>query len=290
MEGKYRGGNMREFTTLMTRLEIHFRRYSYFFTTEERKIAEGAAWLSDTSILKWAQHEKETGDETTWQEFYEFLLVNLLREAYQRYSDAKQTPEQSVRDFATYLAQWEAQLPEPYTERQRKEYLRTRVLPEVRREILKYKEEPDSYEGFVAHLQTVEDSLPHRRAANRAGQSRKPSHYQTQGESNKRQFHNPNPHRSQFKSSEQCAYCNRYGHVENDCFKKHRDADKGKDVKSKKLGTTVICATVALGVDLERQSQKVPSLYVDVIIPKGLVRAWTLDSRGEANFADQRWQ
>ena len=24
-----------------------------------------------------------------------------------------------------------------------------------------------------------------------------------------------------------------YGHVENDCFKKHRDADKGKDVKLK---------------------------------------------------------
>jgi len=191
MEGKYRGENMREFTTFMTRLEIHFRRYSYYFTTEERKVAEGAAWLSDTLILKWAQHEKETGDETTWQEFYEFLLhlindpVNLLREAYQRYSDAKQTPEQSVRDFTTYLAQWEAQLPEPYTERQRKEYLRTRVLPEVRREVLKYKEETDSYEGFVAHLQTVEDSLPHRRAAIRAGQNRKPSHYQIQGESNK---------------------------------------------------------------------------------------------------------
>ena len=59
------------------------------------------------------------------QEFYEFLLnlinsrVNLLREAFRKYSDAKQTPEQTVRDFATYLAQWEAQaaqLPEPYTD------------------------------------------------------------------------------------------------------------------------------------------------------------------------------
>jgi hypothetical protein len=162
--------------------------------------------------------------------------VNLLREAFQKYSDTKQTPEQSVRDFATYLAQWEAQLLEPYTERQRKEYLRTRVLPEVRREVLKYKEEPDSYEGFMAHLQTVEDSLPHRHAAIRAGQSRKPSHYETQGESNKRQFHNPNPHRSQFKSSVQCGYCNRYGHVENDCYKKRRRADKGKDIKSKNSG------------------------------------------------------
>jgi hypothetical protein len=239
MEGKYRGKNMREFTTFMTRMEIHFRRYSYYFTTEERKVAEGAAWLSDALVLKWAQHEKERGEPISWQEFYEFLLylindpVNLLREAYQKYSDAKQTPEQSVRDFATYLAQWEAQLPEPYTERQRKEYLRTRVLPEVRKEVLKYKEEPDSYEGFVAHLQTVEDSLPHRRATIRAGQSRKPSHYQTQGESNKRQFRNPNPHRSQYKPSILCTYCNRYGHAENDCYKKRRHADKGKDVKSK---------------------------------------------------------
>jgi len=51
----------------------------------------------------------------------------------------------------------------------------------------------------------------------------------------------------------------------------------------------VICATVALRVDLERQSQKVPSLYVDIMTHKGLVKAWTLDSRGEANFADQHW-
>lgn len=51
----------------------------------------------------------------------------------------------------------------------------------------------------------------------------------------------------------------------------------------------MICAAVALGVDLERRSQKVPSLYVDAMTHTGLVKAWTLDSRGEANFADQHW-
>lgn len=66
-----------------------------------------------------------------------------------KYSDTKQTPEQSVRDFATYLAQCEPQLPEPYTERQRKEYLRT-----------------------------LEDSMSHRHSTICAEQNRKPPHYQ----------------------------------------------------------------------------------------------------------------
>ena len=245
MEGKYRGKNMREFTTFMTRMENHFRRYSYYFTTEERKVAEGAAWLSDALLLKWAQHEKESTGEIPWQEFYEFHLhlindpVNLLREAYQKHSDARQTTDQSVRDFATYLAQWEVQLPEPYTERQRKEHLRTRVLPEIRKEVLKYKEEPDSYmyEGFLAHLQTVEDSLPHRRTAIRAGhksQNRKPPHHQAQEDSShNRQSSNSNSYRSHSKSSVQCNYCNRYGHKEHECRTKRRDTEKGKEVKSK---------------------------------------------------------
>ena len=57
MEGKYRGENMCEFTTFMTR--NNFRRHSYYFI-EERKVAEGAAWLSDTSILKLAQQKGRT--------------------------------------------------------------------------------------------------------------------------------------------------------------------------------------------------------------------------------------
>jgi hypothetical protein len=59
--------------------------------------------LKNTFLTKWAQHE----EEITWQDFHEFLLhlinnrVNFLCEACQRYSDAKQKSEQSVRGFAT---------------------------------------------------------------------------------------------------------------------------------------------------------------------------------------------
>jgi hypothetical protein len=171
VESRYQGRNMREFTTFIARMENHFFRYASYFTTDERKVAEGKGELSDTLLLKWTQHEKEkSGTVCTWKEFYDFLLhlindpVNLLRQASQIYTDARQKAYQSVRDFATYLSQWEAQLPEPYTEKQRKEHLRTRVLESVRREALKYHTEPDSYDAFVAHLQTVEDSLPARRS------------------------------------------------------------------------------------------------------------------------------
>jgi hypothetical protein len=182
VENRYQGKNMREFTTFMARMENHFFRYSSYFTTDERKVAEGKGELSDTLLLKWTQHEKEkSGTVCTWKEFYDFLLhlindpVNLIRQASQIYTDARQKAYQSVRDFATYLSQWEVQLPEPYTEKQRKEHLRTRVLESVRREALKYHTEPDSYDAFVAHLQTVEDSLPARRSEIKNAHKSKPS-------------------------------------------------------------------------------------------------------------------
>ena len=51
--------------------------------------------------------------------------------------------------------QWEAQLQEPYTENQCKEHLKKK-RPEIRREALKYKEQPKSYDAFNIHLQTGE--------------------------------------------------------------------------------------------------------------------------------------
>src|SRR5580658_4226625 len=68
MESKYKGKNMREFTTFTTRLENHFRRYAEYFTTDTRKVGEGVSELSDSLLLRWAQHEKDVGETAvTWQ-------------------------------------------------------------------------------------------------------------------------------------------------------------------------------------------------------------------------------
>ena len=47
-----------------------------------------------------------------------------------------------------------------------------KVVIQVRREAQKYPHEPDGYEDYVSHLQTIEDSLPGRKAAQPAGSSR----------------------------------------------------------------------------------------------------------------------
>jgi hypothetical protein len=43
-------------------MEIHFFRYSSYFTTDERKVAEAKGELSDALLFKWVQHEKERSD------------------------------------------------------------------------------------------------------------------------------------------------------------------------------------------------------------------------------------
>jgi hypothetical protein len=246
MESRYKGKNMREFTTFTTRLENHFRRYAEYFTSDKRKVAEGVSELSDPLLLKWAQHEKDEGEAAiTWQGFYEFLLrlindpINLRREASQNYTDARQKVEQSVRDFAAYMAQWEVQLQEPYTENQRKEHLRTRVLTEIRHEALKYKEEPESYEAFVAHLQTVENSLPARMATIRDPRrdSNRRSRHDTQKSNDNYRSHS-RPHsdttgRPRDNNLKYCNYCKRYGHIEPDCRIKKRDTERNRTPKPK---------------------------------------------------------
>ena len=93
----------------------------------------------------------------------------LVRQMMQRYIDSRQTPDQSVRDFASRLKQIEQYL-DPYSEKQRKEHLRAKVLPEIRNEILKYPDEPESYDSYIAHLHAIEESMPIRRNALRSAQ------------------------------------------------------------------------------------------------------------------------
>ncbi|KAA8642489.1 retrotransposon-like protein 1 [Aspergillus tanneri] len=140
---EYMGKNMQEYRHL-SHAWNHFERNRYYFTNDTTKVVEGTAHLCATFIRLWRQHEEEVADKPTWEDFRKFLLrqlndpVNLRRDASQRYHDARQQDHQNVREFAAYLNQWEVQLPEAYTENQRKDHLRTRVKQDLRHEALKY--------------------------------------------------------------------------------------------------------------------------------------------------------
>ena len=176
LENKYRGRNMHEYNTFMARMQNHFDQHFQYFTSDRLKISAAVAETHDDILLKWTQHKQETPTENRpWKEFQDFCLhlINdpkmLVRQMMQRYIDSRQTPDQSVRDFASRLKQIEQYL-DPYSEKQRKEHLRAKVLPEIRNEILKYPDEPESYDSYIAHLHAVEESMPIRRNALRSAQ------------------------------------------------------------------------------------------------------------------------
>jgi hypothetical protein len=58
------------------------------------------------------------------------------------------------------------------SEEQRKDHLRSRLHKEIRNQSLKYPHEPDTYDGFVAHMQKIEDNITSRWNA-RKSRSRK---------------------------------------------------------------------------------------------------------------------
>jgi hypothetical protein len=84
---KHGGKNIREFTTFMTFIGSHFRRYTNYFTSDERKVAEGVAELSEPLVWKWGQYEKNIVENIKGKDFYANLINDpeaLLREANQK--------------------------------------------------------------------------------------------------------------------------------------------------------------------------------------------------------------
>lgn len=183
LEYRYRGKTIQEFKTYMTKMEAHFYYHSGYYINEARKVQEGASTLSEEMREQWDSHADTLGpDRYTWQEFYGFFLDLLLRhpkrlqEATAKFRSARQRKGQSVRDFARYLARLEAEYSGRFSEWQKIEYIRSRVLEEIGRESRTYAREPRTYEAFVSHLVMVEITIPARRAVLR-GKLPHPDHF-----------------------------------------------------------------------------------------------------------------
>jgi len=164
---------MHEYDVFIMRMENHFKRHAWYFADNDvEQVSAAVTELTNINLRLWGNHSKNLPeDRTTWEELKVFLMrltrdpEELQRDALQRYNDAKQLQRQSVREFDLYLQQWESRLPYTYSEQQRKDHLRSKVLLAIRREAIKYQEEPASYEDFIQHLSAIEHKLPCRVAA-----------------------------------------------------------------------------------------------------------------------------
>ncbi|KAL1971883.1 hypothetical protein VTN31DRAFT_1971 [Thermomyces dupontii] len=240
---------IREYTTFVRRFEIHFRKYDYWYDdhseAERHKIDAILEKLDDKFLALWEIHEKDMQSrQYSYREFLDWLqgLIRppelLRQDANQKYNDAKQLPNQTVAEFAAYLAQWEGQLDAEYIEKQRINHLRAKVLPAIRNELDKYPNAPETYDAYVSYLQMIEERIPSRRDALRAGRTRRDRGQKTgtaqqsrasdpragerreapQGESSQRK-----PEKQGGDSENYCYVCKKKGHPPERCPEKSKE-------------------------------------------------------------------
>ncbi|KAG5304917.1 hypothetical protein I7I50_05158 [Histoplasma capsulatum G186AR] len=154
-------------------------KYYGFYRTEDRKINDAKLYLDARVKQKWlnfvAAYEKcDVATPLTFDDMLSHLEMqindpeNRRRMASQRFQDAYQKEWQSIREFSKYLEDWEYYLP-AYTEEQRMDNLRSKVLPEIRKELLQYPQYPQDYDELLRRMQTIEENMPERRRAIRKG-------------------------------------------------------------------------------------------------------------------------
>ena len=245
---KFKGKDIREYTLWKGKIENIFQQKPQYFVNDGIKISVGKSWISDDLFYNWDSHRRELKHDPSWEEFLDFCLREIANpdtisdDAHQKYTEARQKPWQSVRDFASYLKQWEDQFAEPYTDGQRIIHLQTRILKEVRSRADLYAESPKTYNTYVVWLAKVESDMDDRKKAIESG---KPSQFSKSSHLDKK------PHMRGFKSShpkgpsnhdklqgddsradkkprkdKSCFYCKKPGHWINECRKKAADEEK----------------------------------------------------------------
>lgn len=132
---------------------------------------------SGTSIKRMIPPQKNY----TFSEFIQWLKDQIENresqwlEAALKYNDSRQRQGQSIASFLKYLGRWEARLDFTYAQEQRIAHLWAKVLPEIRRESMKFpSRDLQSYASFVSHLKHVECYLQMERSENegRGGRSK----------------------------------------------------------------------------------------------------------------------
>lgn len=171
----FQATSSKEYESFINKLENYFLQFDYFFTlSDKNKVTSAAAHLSTELMNRWMRENKHLRTTRTWDDFKQFCRKETSdpkvtqRDAAAAYHRAQQRERQNISEFANYLDSLEDQLPERYTNDQRKMHLYAKLRPEVQRESQRSAQEPESYTDYVSWLRSCEDQIPERRNALRA--------------------------------------------------------------------------------------------------------------------------
>ncbi|OJD22788.1 hypothetical protein ACJ73_05865 [Blastomyces percursus] len=258
--------DMRELKALRDQIETFFRRHADYYDTQGKKLDDAKMWLTPSLRVKWIEYAETEAlrvgrDPLNMTDFFTFLEFEIndleiqQQDAAQRYHDARQRPNQTVREFADFLHQWEHALKDPYTESQRMQHLRNKVVRTIRNGISTLPTQPTNYEDLLRKMQWVENSSEERQRALKEapktalGQGqrrgfkddhpRKGRHRRSQSlegsqpHSKERPRKNQKEQKKPQRAAKRCDHCKILGHVAADCWKKHPEKHpKAKELKN----------------------------------------------------------
>lgn len=225
----FAGTGLKEYDSFMNRLRIHFQQHAWYYQDDStRKAVCGASNLDEGLLNQWSRETERLETLRTWDEFQSFCLATirppelLQQDVGIRFDRATQRENQSVAEFVNYLHAIEDQLPDKYTDTQRKRHLYSKLHEEVRRETQRMSSEPESYTEYVKYVEGVEDRMRDRTSKLRAYKNQRGRPALTvrnapkgtwRDAPYKRKRSPPNQHRD----SPSCYKCGRLGHIALHC-------------------------------------------------------------------------
>jgi hypothetical protein len=106
---KYKGRSLREFKIFTYKCEVNFRRDPIQFATDELQTLYAISLCEGEPLDRWSEHETTLPHIPTWKEFKTFLETliahpeNRRLDMERKWREASQKPNQTVKEFVSYL-------------------------------------------------------------------------------------------------------------------------------------------------------------------------------------------
>ena len=248
---KYKGKTLDEHTNFVRACTTQFMWSPANFQSDEDRVIYAMQHLEGAPRNAWYQYfEAQLTPVFDWLDFVSFLRdiivdpLNREMDVQQKYTDAKQKPDQTVRAFDMYLNTLEAQM-ELQTEGTRRDAFLTRLREDIRLVIKNQTSIPVTRESVVALAARIEANQKESKNTSSHGQrSSKGQSSNNRGSQSKGRDHGKDRQKDSggklkktersnddWKSNIECYNCHEMGHYSNECKKPKKEDSGGKQGK-----------------------------------------------------------